>query len=118
MQKYISISELIRMIQGELITSQNKRLNDNQPILFETSELEIELNTVLCENEEGTCTIGVPILKGEINQSRNTQFSQKIKLKLKTKNMETIEEIDEERFLPPDDDTRISGRFPQLENLE
>lgn len=118
MQDYISISELIRMVQNELIISQSKRLKNNQPILFETSELEIELSTVVSENEEGTCILGIPVLKGEINQSGSSQFSQKIKLKLKATDIKETKEIDEEKFLPPNDDSRISGRFPQLEDLE
>lgn len=117
MQDYVSISELIRMVQKELIISQKERMKNNQPVLFETSELEIELNTVITENEEGTCTLGIPVLQSEINVGGNSQFSQKIKLRLKATDNQELE-VEEERFLPPNDSTRISGRHPQLEDLE
>ncbi len=124
MQDYISISELIRMIQNELIDSQKERLKENQPVLFQTSELEIELNTVVTQSAEETCTLGIPIFNGEFNMGDNSQVSQKITLKLKVEDMvpsgpeEAGEEEEEERFLPPKDNARISGRYPQLEDLE
>lgn len=123
MQDYISISELIRMVQKELIDSQKERLKENQPVLFQTSELEIELNTVVTQNAEGTCTLGIPIFNGEFNMGDNSQTSQKITLKLKAEDMvpsdpEDAGKEEEERFLPPKDNARISGRYPQLEDLE
>ena len=87
MQDYISISELIRMIQNELIDSQKERLKENQPVLFQTSELEIELNTVVTQSAEETCTLGIPIFNGEFNMGDNSQVSQKITLKLKVEDM-------------------------------
>ena len=121
MQDYISISELIRMIQNELIDSQKERLKENQPVLFQTSELEIELNTVVTQSAEETCTLGIPIFNGEFNMGDNSQVSQKITLKLKVEDMVPSgpeEAGEEERFLPPKDNARISGRYPQLEDLE
>lgn len=40
------MKELIRMVQKELMESQFERTREGQPVLFEASELEIELNTV------------------------------------------------------------------------
>lgn len=120
MQDYMSISELIRLVQKELINSQNERLKKKQPVLFKTSELQIELNTVVTQNAERTCTLGIPILNGELNIGDNSQTSQKITLKLKVEDLNFLssEETEEERFLPPEDNARISGRYPQIEDLE
>lgn len=112
----VSIKELIRMVQKELMESQAERIKEGQPVLFETSELEIELNTVLEQNADGKCTIGVPLLKSEINIKGNEQFVQKIKLKFKVSNTgDFIPSDEDEEFLPPRDDSRLSGRYPRLD---
>jgi len=118
MKEYISIKELIRMVQTELMESQRERTRDGQPILFETSELEIELNTVLSEDADGACTIGIPLLKSEISSKYNEQHSQKIKLKFKVSHSEDfVSDVETEDFLPPRGERRISGRYPRL-NVE
>lgn len=116
MKKSISMKELIRMVQKELMESQFERNREGQPVLFEASELEIELNTVLEESDGGKCTIGIPVVNGEMNTKINEQFTQKIKLKLKVSDTGNIISKDEsEEFLPPRNDSRISGRYPRLD---
>lgn len=113
MEGYISLNELIRTVQNELIESQNERVASEQPILFETSELEIELNTIITQNATGKFTISVPLIKSEFDINSNDQFVQKIKLKLKVTDIDT-ELQDNETFLPPQNDIRNSGRFPKF----
>lgn len=110
MESYMSIKEMIRMVQEELIESQRERVQNGQSILFETSELEIEMNTVVTMNDDGKMIISIPVIgiKGGLGINENNQYTQKIKLKLKAS------EIDE-RFLPPNDNLRAMGRFPQFE---
>ena len=110
MDNYMSIKEMIRMVQDELIKSQKERIEKGQGVLFEASELEIELNTVVTMNDDGKMTISIPVigLKGGLGISEDNQYIQKVKLKLK------VSELDES-FLPPNDNIRVMGRFPQYE---
>lgn len=106
MEEFMTIKELIRMVQDELIMAQKERVYEEITPLFETSELELELNTILTESNNGKLKLSVLPLSTDVSSNCQEQYIQKIKLKFK------VVHDDEINFLPQNT-FRVDGRFPE-----
>ncbi len=111
MENLMTIKELIRMVQSDLIEAQKERISAGESPLFETSELELELNTVLTKNDNGNVILAVPIFKAQLSSDYSNQYTQKIKLKF------SVAKQEEPDFLP-DNTIRMDGRFPELNEMD
>ena len=113
MKDFLTISELIGMVQDELIKSQKKREVAGREPLFQTDELELEMNTELTTVVGGKLVLSIPVFKVGTSGNDKEKNTQRIKLKFKV-----IEKDGEIDFKPGRTTSRMDGRLPKLEEQE
>ncbi|WFR58654.1 hypothetical protein QA584_06150 [Anaerocolumna sp. AGMB13025] len=87
----ISLGEAIKIIQKELMESEEERRKSGLPRLFVTDKLTLEANCVFVQNDTAGVGFDIKLLsilsaKGDMSSKDESSYVQKIKLEFKTVN--------------------------------
>jgi hypothetical protein len=82
-QADLSLKDLIRAVSNELRASREERLAEDQPAIWEVSELTIEANFVVSDSGRGSGGFDLKIIKADAQIDHSEQTVHKVVVTLK-----------------------------------
>lgn len=96
-ESFLSIQELIRNVQSELMSSENERKSKGLPPLFELDGLELEIKFMVKREKVGKGKVDFRLIAIETGKNDSVEHSHTLKIRLKPTDLPTSE-IEQNEF--------------------